>query len=210
MTIDGTVTIVVACALTLVMTPLGLRQVLAATAVALLVTTSPLVIVPIGLAASGVLLARHLRARTDRDRASREDRAALAELTAIGLTGGLAIQPSLEIAARGVGGPIAAETRALLLQARIRGMAAAMAGAPGQSRDFYRAIGRTAATGSSLVDTVIRIADEAYANINAARMQEVRRLPVTMLFPLTLLILPGFMLLTVAPALLDAFARLEM
>jgi len=31
-----------------------------------------------------------------------------------------------------------------------------------------------------------------------------------MLFPLTLLILPGFLLLTIAPAILDAFTRLEM
>jgi hypothetical protein len=30
-----------------------------------------------------------------------------------------------------------------------------------------------------------------------------------MLFPLTLLILPGFLLLTIAPALLDALLQLE-
>ena len=202
-------TIFMTCGIALMVTTVSVRRVVAVAGVALLTVGRPLFTVPIGLVAGGLLLARRLRARTERARVVSEDRAALAELTAIGLTGGLAIQPALEIAARGVGGPIQEETQALLRQARMSGMAAAMGSANGTSRDFYRAIGRAAATGSSLVDTVVRIADETYADINAARMQEVRRLPVTMLFPLTLLILPGFLLLTVAPALLDAFGRLE-
>jgi hypothetical protein len=84
-----------------------------------------------------------------------------------------------------------------------------MAAAEGIGRDLYRTIGRTAATGAGVLDGVARIAAETSADVAAERLQAVRRLPVTMLFPLTLLILPGFMLLTIAPALLEAFRRLE-
>jgi pilus assembly protein TadC len=44
----------------------------------------------------------------------------------------------------------------------------------------------------------------------ASELEAVRKLPVTMLFPLTLLILPGFLLVAIAPAILDAFSRLEL
>ena len=54
-----------------------------------------------------------------------------------------------------------------------------------------------------------RLADQLHADLAAHRLAAVRKLPVAMLFPLTLLILPGFLLLTVAPALFDAFAALE-
>jgi hypothetical protein len=43
----------------------------------------------------------------------------------------------------------------------------------------------------------------------SARLEAVRRVPVLMLFPLTILILPGFLLLAIAPAIIDAFSRLD-
>lgn len=197
-----------ACAAVLVATGDSRRT--AAVGCSLLVALlAPLLAIPIGLAAGGVVLARKLRARAERARMVDEEAAALAELTVIGLTGGLGIQTSLEIAARSVGGTVQAEVAALLRQARVGGLALTMGGAGGIGRDLYRAIGRAVATGSSLGETVTRIAHEANAEVVAARMQGVRRLPVMMLFPLTLLILPGFLLLTIAPALLAAFSRLE-
>ena len=70
-------------------------------------------------------------------------------------------------------------------------------------------LARAATTGSEVVDPVRRLADELNAEQAAARLETVRRLPVLMLFPLTVLILPGFLLLAIAPAIVDAFSRLD-
>lgn len=194
--------------LLLICTATPLRVVAAIGLVASLATMVPPLIAPAALVFTWVMLRRRLRRRTMRAEQLREDAALLADLTALALTGGLGIQPALEIAAGAVGGPVADEVDTLLRRARVTGLAAAMAGAGGAGRDLYRVIGRSVATGSALLDQVTRVADELHADLGAARLQKVRRVPVAMLFPLTLLILPGFMLLTIAPALLDAFATL--
>jgi pilus assembly protein TadC len=70
-------------------------------------------------------------------------------------------------------------------------------------------LARASAAGSEVVTPMTRLADELNAEQAAARLEAVRRLPVLMLLPLTTLILPGFLLLAIAPAIIDAFARLE-
>ena len=95
----------------------------------------------------------------------------------------------------------------MLRRSRIDGLSGAFA--DGHISCVVRVIGRANATGAPLVDAVSRLADELHADLTALRLAAVRRIPVAMLFPLTLLILPGFLLLAVAPALFDAFGRLE-
>jgi Flp pilus assembly protein TadB len=174
------------------------------------VAVAPALALP-AVALGGVaLLVRRARSRAVEQVRLREDAALLADLTALALTGGLGVHPALEIAAGAVGGPIAEEVESLLRRARVDGLTATMSGAGGAGRELYRVIGRAVATGSALLDQVTRVADEMHADIGARRLGKVRRVPVTMLFPLTLLILPGFLLLTIAPALLDAFMHLEL
>lgn len=179
----------------------------AAMAVALI---APLLVLPGAALAVVHLLLRRLRHRAAEKERRCEDAALLADLTALALTGGLGIQPALEIAAGAVGGEVSEEVDALLRTARVDGLATAMAGAAGAGRELYRVIGSAVATGSALVDQVTRIADELHAEAGARRLEKVRRVPVMMLFPLTLLVLPGFLLLTIAPALLDALAHLDL
>lgn len=178
-------------------------------AATVIAVAAPFSVVPGALVGCGFLGWRRLRERTKEKERLREDAALLADLTGLALTGGLGIQPALEIAAGSVGGPLADEVDALLRQARVDGLAAAMTGAGGAAGQLYRVIGRAVNTGSALVDQVTRVADELHADLGAERLQKARRIPVAMLFPLTLLILPGFLLLTIAPALLDAIAHLE-
>jgi hypothetical protein len=64
------------------------------------------------------------------------------------------------------------------------------------------------ASGAPVLDAVERYGEERRAEDRAAREAALRRLPVLLSFPLALLILPGFVLLTVAPALSGAVERL--
>ncbi len=196
-------------AVLLVATSLPARIVVVVAAVAAVIAAVPVLVGPMALLAGILVLRRRLRARTAARQQAREDAALLADLTALALTGGLGLQPALELAAGAVGGQIADEVESLLRKARVEGIAAAMTGAAGAGRELYRVVGRAVTTGSALLDQVIRVADELHADLGAKRLEEVRKVPVAMLFPLTLLILPGFLLLTIAPALLDAFTHLE-
>lgn len=174
------------------------------------VATAPAAVVVLAGVAGVVALQRRLRARTRHREQLREDAALLADLTVLGLTGGLGIRQALEIAAGAVGGEVADEVAVLLRRAQIDRISAVLAGAGGAGRDLYRVIGRSVETGASLLDQATRVADDMHAALAATRLERVRKLPVAMLFPLTLLILPGFLLLTVAPAIVDAFLHLEM
>ncbi len=139
---------------------------------------------------------------------TRRDVATLAELTSIALTGGLGIRRSLELAGATVGGPMHDEVSALLARIRIDG-SAVLATADGTAAPLYRTLGRAALSGAPLLEPIGRLTDQLHRDQAAAEERQARRLPILMLFPLTLLILPGFVLLTVAPALLDTFGRLQ-
>ena len=210
MAIGATMTVALVGAIAVVWTPVAIRKT-AMVAGLVLVTVEMPILLPPGMLLVALLAAvsRFRAARTRRLQVS-ADLAALCDLTAIGLTGGLGIQPALEIAIEHLGDEIADEVRSLLRQARIDGIAAAMSSTDGMGQRLYSVVGQASATGAPLLDSVASLADELHADMAADRLQAVRRLPVTMLFPLTLLILPGFLLLTIAPAILDAFARLEM
>jgi Flp pilus assembly protein TadB len=203
-------TIWILLALLLVGTSLRPVPVLLAWVAGVAAAGAPLLLIPGGMAAGIYVVLRRIRVRTAERDQQREDAALLADLTALALTGGLGIRPALEIAAGAVGGPVAVEVESLLRRARVDGMAAVMTGAGGAGKELYRVVGRSIATGAPLVDQVARIADEMHADNGARKLEQVRRVPVAMLFPLTLLILPGFLLMTIAPALLDAFLHLEL
>ena len=164
-----------------------------------------LLLSPFGLV---VVAVRRLRATQAGKTKAAADLAALCDLTAIGLTGGLGIQPALEIACGHIGPALADDIGQVLRQARVGGIAAAMLGAGGSGQRLYRVIGQAAATGAPMLTSVARLADDLHAEQATTRLQEVRRLPVALLFPLTLLILPGFLLLTIAPVIVDSLARL--
>ena len=61
--------------------------------------------------------------------------------------------------------------------------------------------------GTDLLEVSLR---EAQAEQTTARLEAARRLPVRLMLPLALLILPGFVVLAVGPALLEALDRLQL
>lgn len=66
----------------------------------------------------------------------------------------------------------------------------------------------SAELGAPAAGALVRLADEARAAARRRAETRARVLPVKLLFPLVFLVLPAFGLLTVAPALLSALARL--
>jgi tight adherence protein C len=188
----------------------SVARVVGAGTAAVVAMQMPVLLIPAAmLVALWAAVSRFRNARADRVH-QEADLAALCDLTTVGLTGGLGIQPALEIASRHVGEKLAEDVLAVLRRARVEGVAHAMSNAEGIGSRLYRVIGQASATGAPLLGSVALLADTVSADLASTRLQAARRLPVTMLFPLTLLILPGFLLLTIAPAILDAFTRLEM
>lgn len=171
------------------------------------------VLFPLPAAAGGVawLVVRRFRKRAAARRIqarAQSDVTALAELTALGLVAGLDYAGALKRAAQPLSGEIRAEVNGVLRRARLTGLAPALADAGRHTRRFLRVAARAVDTGAPVRAAVEAYVDDAVADEHARRLAAVRRLPVKLLFPLALLILPGFMLLTVAPALLGSVRRL--
>jgi tight adherence protein C len=170
---------------------------------------------PPALAAVAPLVAvatmqRRLGRRRRRKAAQTDGVVELSDLTALGLTGGLGFGAALGLAARQVGGELEIEVRHVVRMIRIDGAASSLTAADGAARRLYRIAARAAASGAAMLEPMRRLSDQLLAEQHASRLERARRLPVLMLFPLTLLILPGFVLLVIAPAVADAFGRLQL
>lgn len=158
---------------------------------------------------SGLLLVtvRRLRAgRLGRDEAG-ADVALLAELTGMGLSAGLSLPNALAGAGRFVHPDLADEVEVVLRRAVGRGLAAALAESTGHGRRLYLICARAVTTGAPLGAALDAFVAELRADERAARLEAARRLPVRLMIPLALLILPGFVLLTVGPAVMAALER---
>jgi hypothetical protein len=77
----------------------------------------------------------------------------------------------------------------------------------GAFRGLADALVTSERTGAPVGAALARTADESRAAVRRATEARARTVPVRLLFPLVFLVLPAFGLLTVAPALLTAFAR---
>ncbi len=122
---------------------------------------------------------------------------AAARLMLIGVTSGLPLTAAIGIAADELGS--AGELRQVIRASSIHGVARALATAAGPSDRLFRRLARAHMTGASAAGTLAAfIADRRTAR-RAETLERLRRLPVTLTVPLTLLILPGFILLTLGP-----------
>lgn len=161
-------------------------------------------------AVAGLAVAWHRRryqARIERTRAER-DVVALAELTALGLSSGLSFMASLQAAADDVGPPLQDEVRDVVRRSRHSGIAPALEQADGSAQRLYLLAARATVTGAPVAGAVRAYVAEQRDARRASSLAAARRLPVQLLFPLALLMLPGFMVLMIGPALLGALERL--
>ncbi|HSG78311.1 MAG TPA: type II secretion system F family protein [Acidimicrobiia bacterium] len=172
-----------------------------------------LMVAPVPAVAAGAVAALwawrgRLARRRDAMGAVEGDLVVLADLVALGLTAGLPPRAALDAASRWVVPELGDEVRLVLAEADRRGVAAALADAGGHGARLYRLLARAVVSGAPAADAVESYAAERRHADHAARLADARKLPVRLLVPLALLILPGFVVLAVGPAVIDALERL--
>lgn len=149
----------------------------------------------------------HRRRRWSRDRSEDEHHAI--DMLTLAVGAGLTFAQAVRFAAIGVGGGARVD-----LEMRLRRFDAATPGRDdGGDHPFdtvFSAARRSTITGSPLhpsLHSVARALRRARTERERARLA---RLPVKLLFPLSLLILPGFVLLVVGPAVVSGLDRLSL
>jgi len=140
--------------------------------------------------------------RVLRPRIREDDEAQLAELAALGLTAGLTFPAAVTAATEAVPGTESARLR------RAGRIQADPASVPSEDPGLFLVARRALATGAPLAPAVSGYATALRNEERSRQLTAARRLPVKLLFPLALLILPGFLLLTVGPAVLGSIERL--
>lgn len=159
----------------------------------------------------GPWLRRVLRERAGAARARRQpegDVVELGRLLLLALSAGLPTAAALSLAAGRLGGPLAGEVGDLLRRARVRGLAAALADTGSSLGELSARLARAHLSGASVQQAVeaflhVRLADE-----RARRLEQARALPVKLIVPVSLLLLPGFVLLVFGPTFLDQIVGL--
>ena len=125
----------------------------------------------------------------------------LAELTALGLSAGMSFSASLAAAADHVSVETGRRVRRALRSKDTRDP-------QGPGAALFALADRATVTGAPLLASIDGYALSLRRNLRAQSVERARRLPVKLLFPLALLILPGFLLLTIGPAVLAGVDRL--
>jgi tight adherence protein C len=92
--------------------------------------------------------------------------------------------------------------------ARRRGLATALTEANGPTSRLFGVLARAQVTGSSAMDAVASYVEEDRRQRRVQAREAAQRLPVKLTVPLALLILPGFVLLTIGPTVIATFDRL--
>jgi len=92
--------------------------------------------------------------------------------------------------------------------ATVAGLASAISAAEPDLRPVIAQLARAQRSGASLTSTVRRLIEQDLAAERAKRIASARSLPVRLMAPITLLMLPGLVLLLYAPALLQLFRDL--
>ncbi len=163
---------------------------------------APAVVLLLGVAVGGFIYRKRRRPGV-----ADADVALLAELVSLGLSAGLSFSEALTNGAAHVTPPLRTDVEAAMRAGRGPGLSVALEGAGGPARPLYRAAARALRTGAPVDDAVRRLVEELRAEERTRAQEHARRLPVKMLFPLALLILPGFLVLTIGPTVLAALDR---
>lgn len=132
----------------------------------------------------------------------------LGQVLFIALSAGLPVAAALEFAAGEIDPAEAVQVRSVLRTARKQGLAAALTGVDGSAEVLFGVLARAQLTGASVIKAVASFVDEERKNRRARAVEAAQRLPVKLTVPLALLILPGFVLLTIGPTVISTFQRL--
>jgi len=149
--------------------------------------------------AAAIRLGSTRKARRRDAEEARRDLPLLADLVALGVGAGLSFRAAVTEAADVVHPSLGEE---ILSSVRRRGAEGRNVGR------LFSIAGRAAESGASIVTEANAYAEELRAQNREEALTRLRRLPVRLLFPLALLILPGFLLMTLGPTLSAGLQRL--
>ncbi len=172
-----------------------------------LVIDAPLTVLGGAVWAAAVLLRQH-RHRKVRDARADGDVSLTAQMLLISLSAGLPLPAALRVASERVGPTMQAELAELLRSGAHIGMAEALRNHEGRLGRLTLLLARAQVTGASISAAVQSFVTERRDEERASGLEAARRLPVKLTIPLALLILPGFVVLTVGPSVLDSARRL--
>lgn len=148
--------------------------------------------------------------KTRRAVALRADRdvSELARGTLVAVSAGLSTLAAIDIAATHLTSEVRIEVERLQRSARQHGLAMALGDADGHCRRLFTVLARAQTTGASVAEALAAFVDEERERQRLSTTEAARRLPVKLTIPLALLILPGFVVLTVGPSVLESARRL--
>lgn len=142
------------------------------------------------------------------DRSAREAKDAdlmCVEITSLGVAAGLTFRDAAITAADAVGAAVGSGLHTALRRSSVE--SAARSGIPGVDGMLAEAE-RSARTGAPLARSLDVLASSLRRERAGEARERLAKLPVKLLFPLALLILPGFVLMTVGPAVLNGLSRI--
>jgi tight adherence protein B len=155
-----------------------------------------------GLLALAVMV-RSIRHRSRRRESKLEaglDLIVTARILLVALAAGLPLPAAIALAAEKSGSQVREELERVLRLARRVGTAAALASCQGAiTRPLLSRLALAQASGAPMSESVAAFLAETQAARRTEALERVRRLPVTLMIPLGLLILPGFVVLFAGP-----------
>lgn len=181
------------------------RAVLAVCCVATVALIHPLLAVV--LLGSGVVIARAVQIGRRRGSGATADRDAVLaiELVGLGVTSGLPFRNAAALTSEQMIDPVGSEI-AQALRSLNAGQQPSFTMADVQA--LFGAAQASETTGMAIAGILNALALDRRRAAAASARERLAKLPVKMLFPLALLILPGFVLLTVVPPLISGLSRL--
>lgn len=186
----------------------GIRHAVGLGAALGLMAVSPVVLGLVALGGfGGIAVNRAVRSRRDRLRAD-HDVAVFARGLFVAVNAGLSLSSAFSMASVGLCDAVAADVRSLLRAARRDGMALALSEAEGPCSRLFGVLARSQTTGASIGDAIAGFVEEQREARRLKVTEAARRLPVKLTVPLALLILPGFVVVTVGPSVLESGRRL--
>ncbi len=157
-----------------------------------------------------VALVLHSTVRLKRWTAERPAASAVADLCALlelAVDSGMGLHEALRWSAAFADHTLRPGIYLVLRTAPHLGLARALRDARGPAASLLRALARPFDTGAAVGPVLAGLRERLEAEHLAAVETRLQRLPVKLLLPLALLMLPGLLLMIVAPALFDALSR---
>ena len=185
--------------------PAGVR-VIAATGAGIALA-NPLAGAGLGLVWYSLRRRQALRSERLARRRAEEELELLTHSMLIGLSGGLSPAGALALARESLSSSLGHEVDKVLRHAVKGGLTPSLMNATGTGGRLFRQIGAAHLSGSPLEFALTALATEYREAARSSAIEKARRLPVRMVLPLTLLMLPGLLILMIGPLVLPSLAR---